>query len=49
MSTNTVYAKGLLLVRFRNIYWVTIYMNAARYTKKKISLVIKNKICFISR
>ena len=27
MSTNTVYAKGLLLVRFRNIYWVTIYMN----------------------
>ena len=30
MSTNTVYAKGLLLVRFRNIYWVTIYMNVVQ-------------------
>ena len=27
MSTNTMYAKSLLLVRFRNRYLGTIYMN----------------------
>ena len=26
MSTNTMYAKSVLLFRFRNIYWGTMYI-----------------------
>ena len=52
MSTNTIYAKSLLLVRFRNRYWGTIYMNNViglfmhykilnrKYTKNNVSLVL---------
>ena len=64
MSTNTMYAKSLLLVRFRNRYWGTIYMNNVsgllsniyalsnskieNILSYKISVVLKNKTCFIA-
>ena len=50
MSTNTMYAKSYYLLGLEIDIGVTYIYEYCKWTlKKKISLVIENKTCFISR